>query len=108
MPSPISDELRAIVIRNLNRGKSIREVAEMTGCSKDAVHRVKKCYDEEGRTVHKPRGGPHAKKLDQSHVDFILGHVDTDCTITLAELRHLLNEQFGIAVSLTTISKSIR
>ena len=61
----------------------------------------------EGRIHKKLTGGQRRESLSINHKEAIKGYMESDCSITLREIKNKLHNQFDIEVSQKTIDRAI-
>src|SRR5690606_23802483 len=107
MSKALSLDLRDRVIAAIENGMSCRQAAARFGVSASSAIRWRSRVRTQGDARPGPLGGDRRSGRVESHADLILGLVDRQTDITLAELRTALAEQ-GVAVGIATLWRFFR
>ena len=107
MSKALSLDLRDRVIAAVEDGMSCRRAAARFGVSASSAIRWRARVRTQGDARPGPLGGDRRSGRVESHADVILGLVDRQTDITLAELRAALAEQ-GVAVGIATLWRFFR
>jgi transposase len=107
MSKALSVDLRDRVIAAVDGGMSCRQAAARFGVSASSAIRWQSRVRTQGDARPGPLGGDRRSGRIESHADLILGLVDRQTDITLAELRAALAEQ-GVAVGMATLWRFFR
>lgn len=107
MSKALSLDLRDRVIAAVDGGMSCRQAAARFGVSASSAIRWQSRVRTQGDARPGPLGGDRRSGRIESHADLILGLVDRQTDITLAELRAALAEQ-GVAVGMATLWRFFR
>lgn len=107
MSKALSLDLRDRVIAAIENGMSCRQAAARFGVSASSAIRWRSRVRTQGDARPGPLGGDRRSGRVESHADLILGLVDRQTDITLAELRAALAEQ-GVAVGIATLWRFFR
>ncbi len=107
MSKALSVDLRDRVIAAVDGGMSCRQAAARFGVSASSAIRWRSRMRTQGDARPGPLGGDRRSGRIESHGDLILGLVDRQSDITLAELRAALAEQ-GVAVGMATLWRFFR
>lgn len=102
MAGALSMDLRLRVVRAIEDGLSTREAARRFAigiATAGAWHRL---WRRTGSAVPGRQGHPVRSKLD-AHADFILGLVEAQKDIALAEIAERLSTEKGVAVAPSTV-----
>jgi transposase len=97
MVRPLSEDLRRRVVRRVEAGHSVREVAETFGVSVASVVRWSQLKRQTGSVAAKPMGSRMARSLTGQR-DWMLGRLQAKPDLTLRELVAELQER-SIAAS---------
>lgn len=97
----------ARLIAAIENGMSCRQAAARFGVSASSAIRWRSRVRTQGDARPGPLGGDRRSGRVESHADLILGLVDRQTDITLAELRTALAEQ-GVAVGIATLWRFFR
>ena len=97
MVRPLSEDLRRRVVRRVEAGHSVREVAETFGVSAASVVRWSQLKRQTGSVAAKPMGSRMARSLTGQR-DWMLGRLQVKPDLTLRELVAELQER-SIAAS---------
>ena len=102
MSKALSVDLRDRVIAAVDGGLSCRQAAARFGVSASSAIRWRSRMQTQGDVRPGPLGGDRRSGRIEGHANMILGLLDRQTDITLAELRAALAEQ-GVATSLSTL-----
>ena len=102
MSKALSVDLRDRVVAAVEGGLSCRQAAARFGISASSAIRWRSRVRTQGDVRSGPLGGDRRSGRIESHAGMILGLLDRQADITLAELRAALAEQ-GVATSLSTL-----
>ena len=102
MSKALSVDLRDRVVAAVEGGMSCRQAAARFGISASSAIRWRSRVRTQGDVRPGPLGGDRRSGRIESHAGMILGLLDRQADITLAELRAALAEQ-GVATSLSTL-----
>ncbi len=99
-----SDDLRERVVRACDEGRYSRtHIAQLFGVSTAWVRRLLQRRRQTGSFAARPRGGPHATKMDADRCLQLLVLVHARPDATLAELR----DRLAAPVHLTTVHRAL-
>ena len=99
-----SQDLRERVVRACDQGRGTRQqVADLFGVSTAWIRRLLQRRRQTGSIAARPRGGPHATKMDDDRCGRLLLLVIAQPDATLAELRDRLHAP----VHLSTIARTL-
>ena len=104
----VSDDERLRIVQAYSRGSSIKTIAQVTGRARSTIYGIIATYLDESRLVKKRRGGPRPRKIDSDHAERIRSWVDTDCSISLKEMKTRCQEELQLTVSTKTIDRCLR
>jgi len=107
MSKAFSVDLRDRVIGAIDGGMSCRQAAARFGVSASSAIRWRSRVLTQGDARPGPLGGDRRSGRIEGHAELILGLVERQSDITLAELRATLAEQ-GIAVGMATLWRFFR
>src|ERR1700716_2731652 len=99
MPEAYSLDLRELVARFVEGGRSCRAAAALFSVSVSFVVRLMKSFRGTGRLAPKPSGGRRHAKLDP-HRAFLLGRIAEKADMTMPELSAELATATGTKVAL--------
>lgn len=102
MSKALSVDLRDRVIAAIEGGMSCRQAAARFGVSASSAIRWRALKRERGDVRPGPLGGDRRSGRIEAHAELILGLLDRQTDITLAELRAVLAER-GIGVGMGTL-----
>ena len=102
MSKALSVDLRDRVVAAVEGGMSCRQAAARFGISASSAIRWRSRVRTQGDVRPGPLGRDRRSGRIESHAGMILGLLDRQADITLAELRAALAEQ-GVATSLSTL-----
>ena len=102
MAKSLSSDLRCRVIEAIEDGHSTRKAAKRFGVGISTAGEWFRRYRDNGETAARKRGQPPGSKLDQ-HEGFILGLVEEQPDISLAEIAECLRERYGLSVVPSTV-----
>jgi transposase len=104
MASSLSRDLRRRVINAVeDEGMSRRQAAARFGVSIATSVRWLAEWRESGRDTAKPVGGDRHSYRIEEHAAFLLGQVEQQRDITLAELQARLLEERGVRKAISTL-----
>lgn len=103
MTKSISEDLRSRVIAAVDGGLSRRAAAERFGVAAASAVRWVREWRESGSTRAKPQGGDMRSRRIEAHRDVILGAIEEQVDITLAELAEMLRSEHGAVFAPSTI-----
>jgi transposase len=102
----ISNNLRALIIKNINNGHSVMEMSRILNIKQSTISKIKKVYETTGRKDKLSRGGSlNSKKVYQEHAMQIIAWIEEDCTLTLKEIQVKIKTKFDLDISTTTITR---
>ena len=105
---PYSRDLRQRIVDCYDRGEgSIRGLAERFKVSPDCVRRLLKHYRETGSVKPKPHAGGAEPQLREEHLEVLRQLVAEKNDATLADLSEQLEQETGLKVSPSTISRAL-
>lgn len=106
----LSEQLRERIIAwRFTDRKEVSEIAQLAGCSERSIYNVLRMYREYGHTSnHHARTRARPRALDIGDVNYIVSLLDANPALYLDELQALLEENRGVEVSLSTLSRTIR
>eukprot|EP00002_Diphylleia_rotans_P001875 TRINITY_DN110_c0_g1_i3.p1 TRINITY_DN110_c0_g1~~TRINITY_DN110_c0_g1_i3.p1 ORF type:complete len:188 (-),score=29.23 TRINITY_DN110_c0_g1_i3:630-1193(-) len=99
--------IRKLVIKLLEDGKSIRDTAATLRVPKSSVHSILKIYRSTSELTPKKRGGNCVIKVFPEHKEAIQKWFHEDCFMTLKKAAERLEMEYGLKVSLTTVSRIV-
>lgn len=102
MSKALSVDLRDRVIAAINEGTSCRQAAARFGVSAASAIRWRALVRKQGDVRPGPLGGDRRSGRIEAHAELILGLLEQQPDITLAELRAALAER-GIEVGMATL-----
>ena len=102
MSKALSVDLRERVIGAIDEGLSCRAAAARFGVSAASAIRWRSLSLKTGDVRPGPLGGDRRSGLIEKHADLILGRLEAQPDITLAEMQAVLAEQ-GVTVSTTAV-----
>ncbi len=95
MARPLSEDLRARVIRAVEGGMSRRAAAERFGISAASAVRFVKEWRESGSKRAKRQGGDRRSRRIEAHREFILSAITGKPDLTLTEIAEMLKSARG-------------
>ncbi|KIY53709.1 hypothetical protein FISHEDRAFT_32829 [Fistulina hepatica ATCC 64428] len=106
---PVSDDLRASIVRQYTAGLSVFEILAHTGVSERQIYRVLADYKVTGSSAKPPKRETRGRHLylRPEEIQFIQGLVNDNCDIYLDELQEALSDVVGAKTSLTTVFKTL-
>jgi transposase len=107
MPAPMSMDLRARIVRAVERGNSIREAARRFAVSPAAAIKLMQRVRATGSAAPDRYGGYRRPLLAAYEAD-LRRLVEATPDITLAEVQVALQERIGIRAGLSTIHNALR
>jgi len=102
---PYSKDLRLRVLAAVDRGMARWEVAETFGVSEPTVRRYLRLRRETGGVDPRPPSGPPARK-GAALESALPAQVSRNPDLTLEEHRELFEEELGVAVSVSSVSRA--
>jgi transposase len=102
---PYSKDLRLRVLAAVDRGMPRKEVAETFGVSEPTVRRWLRLRRETGSVDARPPSGPPARK-GAALESALPAQVSRNPDLTLEEHRELFEDETGIAVSASSVSRA--
>jgi transposase len=102
MGRPLDTDLRRRAVAAVESGLSTREAAERFFASKAAVGAWVRLKRATGDVLPKPQGSGFGSVLDP-HEAFILGLIEADKDMTLAEIADRLESECSLRVACSTI-----
>lgn len=102
---PYSKDLRLKILAAVDRGMPRREVAETFGVSEPTIRRYLRLRRQTGSVDPRPPSGPPAKKGRALEV-VLPGQVSRNPDLTLEEHRELFEDETGMAVSASSVSRA--
>ena len=102
---PYSKDLRLRVLAAVDRGMPRKEVSRIFGVSEPTVRRYLKLRRETGSVDPIPPSGPPARK-GRALEAALPGQVRRNPDLTLEEHRELFEDEHGVAVSASSISRA--
>jgi transposase len=103
MAKTYGEDLRGRVIAAVDGGMSRRAAAERFKVGVSTAINWVRAWREDGRSVAKPKGGDTRSHRIEAHRDAILGAIEAQKDITLAELAVLLVREQGLCVAPSTV-----
>lgn len=104
----ISNEVRSLIIRGMNSGRTAATLGEQFNIRPNTVRKIYYNYKKTNR-INKISAGHRPTKLCLEQKDMVCNWVDENCTLTLADLKtRLLRETPELRVSLSTISRCLK
>lgn len=102
-----SDDVRFRFINHLlsSPGKSIASAALAFGIPRSTAYDIKRRYDSTGQMTRAAKGGAINTKISSSALQALLDWVDNEADVTLRSLSSKILAQFGITLSMSTISR---
>lgn len=96
MAKPLSEDLRIRIVRAVEQeGMSRRAAATRFGVSASSAIRVLCDWRENGKTAAKGPGGDRRSARIEAYRDAIMGAVEAKRDLTLVEIAHMLETEFG-------------
>ena len=102
MTRSLSSDLRSRVLEAVEGGLSTREAARRFKVGVSTVGRWYRRYRQTGETVARKQGQPSGSKLDP-HEAFILGLIEDQPDITLAEIAEALEQERHVGCVPSTV-----
>jgi transposase len=102
---PYSKDLRLRVLAAVDRGMPRKEVSRTFGVSEPSVRRYLRLRRETGSVDPKPPSGPPARK-GRALEEALPGQVLCNPDLTLEEHRELFEDEHGVAVSASSVSRA--
>lgn len=102
MSHGFSTDLRGRVIAVISEGLSTRKAAARFGVGVSTAGEWFRRYRDNGETAARKQGQPMGSKLD-AHEGFILGLVEEDRDISLAEIAERLLAEHGVSAVPSTV-----
>jgi len=107
MPSPISNEVRRLIIRARDNGYSVKEIIEIFDVKKTAVYDLFKQVDETGSYEAQPHGGGRKPSLSPEQLDSIAKKINEQPDITLQELIDELSLPVCVSALCRTVNNKL-
>ena len=107
MGKETSDATRKHIIEAYLRGSDKKKISDVLGVKETTIHEIIRVYTRENRIEKKLRGGVRNQKISEIQRVKIQEWIDDNCSITLANIKERLFEEFNITVSVQTVSKCI-
>jgi len=109
MAPPISRDVRLRIVHwREEEGRSVDEIASLSGRSKSSIHEILELHRPWGTVVNPlARRTGRCRALDPNDMNFINGLVSARPTIHLDEIRDQLAERRDVFVSVATISRTL-
>jgi transposase len=102
----VSNDSRTIILRAIQQGKSISEVATLTDISPSTIRSIRSIYEKTGRSTRGKQGGSRVgSKISLDQKAAICNWLDEDCSLTGQQLKQRLYTTFGVQASVSTILK---
>lgn len=106
---PYSEDFRQQIIDTYFKGQeSIRRIAQQFKVSRSFVQKLLKQYRQTGVVAAKPHRGGKLPKLDSEQLSLVTELVEQYNDATLQELCDMLENQSGVKVSRSTMSRIVR
>ena len=105
MAKTYGEDLRRRVIAAVDGGMSRRAAAERFSVGISTAIRWVQAWREDGRGVAKPKGGDTRSHRIEAYRDAILGAIEAQKDITLAELALLLDREHRVRVAPSTVHR---
>lgn len=102
MARSLSSDLRERVVKAIAGGLSTRQAAARFGIGISTAGKWYRRFRDHGETAARQQGHPSGSKLD-AHEDFILGLVEEQADITLAEIAERLSAERGLSAVVSTV-----
>jgi transposase len=103
----LSDETRKTIIKKYNQQKSIKTISEELDLNYQTVASVVRIFRLNGRIFAQKSRNVSKKKLSENDTTFIKTAIENDVSITLNTIKVKLHTERGVAVSRSTINRSI-
>ena len=107
MARTLSEDLRGRVIAALEAGASRRAAAERFGVGVATAIRWVRVFRATGATSAQPKGGDLRSHRIEAFRDVVLGAIETQKDITLAELAVLLRREHGAVFAVSTVHRHL-
>jgi transposase len=104
----ITDAERDRIIVSYLAGTNVATISSVLGIGRTSIYGIINTYKNENRTTRKKRGGPVTRKINEEQADQIRGWVDNDCSLSLAKLQVMCEQNLGLQVSTKTIDRCLR
>ncbi|KAI9982272.1 hypothetical protein PInf_008179 [Phytophthora infestans] len=98
------------VLRAAHEGQDWRDVALKNDVKLRTAYRWINAAEDSGNweaLPRKPRGGKRHSKIQDEHVDYLVGLIDDNCYITLDEMVDALEARFALKVTRQTVKTHI-
>ena len=105
MAKTYGEDLRGRVIAAVDGGMSRRAAAERFSVGISTAIRWLHAWREDGRGVAKPKGGDTRSHRIEAYREAILGAIEVQKDITLAELAVLLGREHAVRVAPSTVHR---
>jgi transposase len=102
MTAPLSQDLRARIVRAVQKGSSIRQAAARYEVSPSAAVKLLRRVRETGSSAPARIGG-HRRRILEPHQDLLRALVEAKPEITLAEIRAVLQSRGIVVRALSTL-----
>lgn len=86
MAKPLSNDVRKIIIKHMEAGKSVQEVADILLISLNAVRTIWSKYQETGSYEPRPQNSGRKPKITDEQMQVVFDKVKEQPDITLEEL----------------------
>jgi Transposase and inactivated derivatives len=104
----ISNEVRSLVIRDMNNGNSAIQVGQQFRILPNTVRKIYATYKRTNE-LEKRAVGHRPRKLTFGQADEVCNWIDEDCTLTLRQIKNKLLENYPqLQVSSSTIYRAIK
>jgi len=107
MPSPISNEVRKLIVRAKSNGYSVKEITEIFDVKKTAVYDLFKRIDETGCYESRPNSGGRKPALSAEQLGSITKKINEQPDITLQELIDELSLPVCVSALCRTVNNKL-
>jgi transposase len=107
MAKTLSDDLRGRVIAAVEAGASRRAAAERFGVGVATAIRWMRVFRATGTLSAQPKGGDLRSHRIEAFRDVVLGAIEAQKDITLAELANLLRREHGASFAVSTVHRHL-
>lgn len=107
MAKTLSDDLRGRVIAAVEAGASRRAAAERFGVGVATAIRWMRVFRATGTLSAQPKGGDLRSHRIDAFRDVVLGAIEAQKDITLAELADLLRREHGASFAVSTVHRHL-
>jgi len=107
MPSPISNEVRNLIIRARTNGYSVKDIIEIFDVKKTAVYDLFRKHDETGNYEALPNAGGRKPALSPEQLSSITQKICEQPDITLQELIDELNLPVCVSALCRTVNNKL-